>query len=89
MISPKMLRMTPVMIWTSISMAMVKGLFPKLLDLSLENTPEAFPKIAEDEELQDKIVFNVMGFLGIGQIVGGILMGFSRDACGNKCALIF
>ena len=30
-----------------------------------------------------------MGFLGIGQIVGGILMGFSRDACGNKCAAIF
>ena len=43
-----MLRMTPVMIWTSISMAMVKGLLPQLLELSLENTPDAFPKIAED-----------------------------------------
>ena len=50
-LSPKMLRLMPVMIWTAISIAMVKGMFPQLLEDAMENTPEDLPKISQDEDL--------------------------------------
>lgn len=39
------------MIWTAISIAMVKGMFPQLLEDAMENTPEDLPKISQDEDL--------------------------------------
>lgn len=54
------------MIWTAISASMMIGMFPELLELAMENSPEDLPKISQDEVLQDQLVFKVMSFLGIG-----------------------
>ena len=81
--------MIPAILWTSVSFSMIKSIFPAMVERALENSFEEYPKAKGNEDLQDSMVFEVLAFLGIGQIVGGILIGFSRDACGNKFAIIF
>ena len=66
MLSPKMLKLFPAIIWTSVSFSMVKEIFPELVERALENSYDEYPKVKADEDLQDEMVFQVLAFLGIG-----------------------
>ncbi|TNV78413.1 hypothetical protein FGO68_gene871 [Halteria grandinella] len=78
MVGKKMLYLLPTVAWTGISIGVYSGLFTPIITESIEGDLE------ENEKLSK--AFTAMIFLGIGEIVGGLVIGQVIDKIGNKLA---
>lgn len=71
------------MIWSGVSLAFIDKVFVDLMTTAMQNSTEDYPKISQDEDLKDKLAFKAMTLMGVGQVVGGIFIGWFRDLAGN------
>lgn len=76
-----MRRVIPAMIWGSLSLATFAGSFVTLM------TDTMSPDLTDDEQLQQSLFAMIP--LGVGQMIGGALMGQAIDRRGMKVGIIF
>ena len=76
-----MRRVIPAMIWGSLSLATFAGSFVTLM------TDTMSPDLTDDEQLQLSLFAMIP--LGVGQMIGGALMGQVIDRRGMKVGIIF
>jgi predicted MFS family arabinose efflux permease len=81
LISRKMSRVIPAMIWGSLSLATFAGSFVTLMTDTMSSD------LTDDEQLQLSLFAMIP--LGVGQMIGGALMGQVIDRRGMKIGIIF
>jgi len=86
LISGRMLYVIPLIIWSGLSMAFFAGIFIPLMTRSMKNSLDINPDLDTDDNRSVAALLTFI-FLGIGEILGGILfIGPIRDKFGNRIA---
>ena len=80
-----MLLVNPIIAMTGVSIAFFQSTLVPLMVLQQENDPKYID--TTDTEKSANALFALV-FLGVGEVIGGILEGFLIDKCGNKPAII-
>ena len=80
-----MLIITPAIIWMSIIATVEGGVLVLLMSRAMKNDPI----YSNDQAKQDEKALIALMFQGVGDICGGIIMGYAIDMISNKFALFF
>ena len=92
MIKPKMLLCQPLIIWSGISTAIFGSMFISMMTTNMANSFARFPDDNQDygtETGRNQTALLTMVLLGIGEIVGGQLVGTIKDKVSVKVATVF
>lgn len=94
MVKPKMLLCQPLIIWSGISTAIFGSMFVSLMTTGMKSDFANHPddeKYADfkDEKGRNQTALLTMVLLGIGEIIGGQLVGTIKDKIGVKVATGF
>jgi fucose permease len=84
MLSPRMLQILPLVVWSAASMTVYGSIFIPMLIRTMLNKPEFLEKTKQDEAS-----LTCLCFLGAGEMLGAPMYGQIRDRIGNKAALVF
>ena len=86
--SARMIYVLPLIIWSGLSMAFYAGVFIPLMTRTMEDSLDINPDLDTEDKRSVAALFTII-FLGVGEILGGILfIGPIRDKFGNKVAYI-
>ena len=77
---------TPAMIFSAFSQATYQSLFFPILSFLMQNSPEKYPELQNDINLQNVYCLWAMTFLGIGEILGYVIVGLIIDKLSVKIA---
>ena len=88
LIEPKMLMITPMFIWSATSQTIYSGIFISLMARTMQNIGDTNPELAKDVTMQNEEALFTMIIRGLGDIVGGNLIGNVRDRISNKAAIL-
>ena len=91
MFKPRMLLCQPLIIWSGISMAIFGSVFISLMTRAMENSSIDYPELAdpENDTGRNQTALLTMVFLGVGEILGGQIIGSIKDKQGVRIATLF
>ena len=84
MVSDRMLLVTPLIIWSAISLAFFGSIFVGLMTRTLELDPEYKGNTNKQNE---KALFT-MSMLGLGEIIGGQIIGWIKDKATSRFTML-
>lgn len=91
MFKPKMVLCQPLIIWSGISMAIFGSVFISLMTRAMENSSVAYPELADpdNDTGRNQTALLTMVLLGVGEILGGQIIGYIKDKQGVRMATLF
>ena len=99
LVNPKMLHVTPLILWTAISVCVYSGVLIILMTRAMSSGTkhedlhdvgtDGQPDFVDNNNKREKVALLAMISLGFGEIVGGLVVGKVRDTIGNKPCIIF
>lgn len=99
LVNPKMLHVTPLILWTAISVCVYSGVLIILMTRSMSSGTKhedlhdigkaGDRDFVDNNNKREKAALLAMIALGFGEIAGGLLVGKVRDTIGNKASVIF
>ena len=99
LINPKMLHVTPLILWTAISVSVYSGVLIILMTRSMSSGTKhgdlhdvgksGDQDFVDNNNKREKAALLAMIMLGFGEIVGGLIVGKVRDTIGNKPCIFF
>jgi predicted MFS family arabinose efflux permease len=81
-----MLYTLPIQIWSAMSVGIFGGIFVKLMTRTMAYSGDKYPQLVDDTDKQNEYALIAMALLGVGEILGGQIIGFIRDRRGNFTA---
>ena len=83
MLKGRMLYVMPLFIYSAFTAAIYAGVFVNLMTRSMDD-----PELINNQQLQNITALRALSLLGVGEILGGNIIGPARDWLGNRAAYV-